>query len=84
MRALEKYHNIYKYYSVAIFKMNFNKAVTRNCPGCNSTNIKSSISVKCGRYVQKIDCLDCPYRNNRDVGSAEDKEVVENSIDEEQ
>jgi len=45
--------------------------VVRNCPGCDSKNIKGSISIKEGRYIQKISCEDCEYKNNRDIGSAE-------------
>ena len=45
--------------------------VVKNCPGCKSTNIKGSISVNDGRYIQKINCQDCDYKNNRDIGSAD-------------
>ena len=63
--------------------MNFNKDVVRNCPGCNSTNIKGSISIKNGCYSQKIQCKDCPYTNNRPIGTSENTEVPEDPIEDE-
>ena len=63
--------------------MNFNKDVVRNCPGCNSTNIQGSISIKNGCYSQKIQCKDCPYTNNRPIGTSENAEVPKDLIDDE-
>jgi len=45
--------------------------VVRNCPECGSENITGTISTVNGRYNQKINCQECGYKNNRDIGSAE-------------
>ena len=45
--------------------------VVRNCPRCNSENIKGSVSILNGSYIQKFNCQDCGYKNNKDIGSAE-------------
>ena len=63
--------------------MNFNKGLVRNCPGCNSTNIKGSVSIRNGCYSQKINCQDCPYTNNRPIGISENIETPEEPIDDE-
>lgn len=63
--------------------MDFNKDIVRNCPGCNSANIKGSISIKDGGYSQKINCQECSYTNNRPIGESEDIKINEGTIDEE-
>lgn len=45
--------------------------IIKRCSGCNSWNIKGSISIKDSEYIQKINCLDCGYKNNQVIGSAE-------------
>lgn len=74
---------IYKYYFLIIIKMDFNKDLIKNCPKCNSVNISGTVSTKNGRYIQKINCKECSYKNNRDIGSSEE-EIVECTIDEEE
>lgn len=45
--------------------------VVKKCPKCGSQKITGGISIERGRYIQKINCEECGYKNNRDIGSAE-------------
>ena len=53
------------------------------CPNCRSSRINGTISIKDGRYVQKIKCSKCGYANHKDIGDAKRREEPKEEIDEE-
>jgi len=44
--------------------------IIKRCPNCSSPKIIGTISIEDDRYFQKIKCLDCCYRNIKEIGSA--------------
>ena len=45
--------------------------IIKKCPACGFTRITGSISVEEGRYIQKIKCKKCGYKNHQDIGNAQ-------------
>lgn len=57
--------------------------IVRECPRCGSKKIRGSILLKDSQYVQIINCDNCSYSNNREIGSAEEEISPEETEDDE-